>query len=68
MDLSLAKDTPLHGDRLRFKATLDAFNIFNHTEFRTLGNNSSNLSNSRLGQVLRTYDPRILQLGAHITF
>ena len=70
MDLSLAKDTPLLGDRLRFKATLDAFNIFNHTEFRTLGNNSFNLSNSnsKLGQVLRTYDPRILQLGAHITF
>lgn len=61
-DLSLAKDTPLHGERLRFKATVDAFNIFNHTEFRNLGNNSSS---SKLGEVLRTYDPRILQLGAH---
>jgi hypothetical protein len=70
MDLSLAKDTPLYGDRLRFKVTLDAFNIFNHTEFRALGNNSSNIgqSNSKLGEVLSTYDPRILQLGAHITF
>jgi hypothetical protein len=65
MDLSLAKDTPIHGDRIRFKASLDAFNIFNHTQFRTLGNN---FSSSKLGQALRTYDPRILQLGAHITF
>jgi len=65
MDLSLTKDTPIHGDRIRFKASLDAFNIFNHTQFRTLGNN---VASSKLGEALRTYDPRILQLGAHITF
>jgi hypothetical protein len=65
VDLSLAKDTPLHGDRFRFKATLDAFNVFNHTQFRALGNNSAS---TKLGEAVNTYSPRILQLGAHITF
>jgi len=44
---------------------LDAFNVFNHTEFRSIG---SNAADATLGQVLTVYDPRILQLGAHITF
>lgn len=65
MDLSLAKVTPLYSDRLSLKLSLDAFNVFNHTEFRTLGNN---FASSKLGETLSTYDPRFLQLGAHITF
>ncbi len=65
MDLSLTKTTPLLGDRLGLKLSLDAFNVFNHTQFRVLGNN---VLTSKLGEALKTYDPRILQLGAHITF
>jgi len=65
LDMSLVKVTPLYGERLQLKLSVDAFNIFNHTEFQTL---SDNFSNSNLGQVLATYPARILQLGAHINF
>jgi TonB dependent receptor len=65
MDLSLGKVTPLVGDRLNLKLSVDAFNVFNHTEFRTL---SGNFSSSRVGQAISTYDPRILQLSAHVNF
>jgi hypothetical protein len=66
LDLSLAKVTPLRGEHLSLKLSLDAFNVFNHTEFRSIGNNAADPGT--LGQVLSTYDPRILQLAAHITF
>jgi hypothetical protein len=65
MDLSLAKLTPIGGDRVNLKLTVDAFNVFNHTQFRNL---STLLSAGTFGQATTTYDPRILQLSAHINF
>jgi hypothetical protein len=65
MDLSLSKATPLYGDHVSLKLSVDAFNIFNHTQFRSLGTNAAT---GTLGQVLSTYRPRELQLGAHINF
>jgi hypothetical protein len=65
MDLSLAKNTPLYGDRVSLRFNVDAFNIFNHTQFRSV---STNASSSIFGQVTSAYDPRVLQLGAHIVF
>lgn len=65
MDLSLAKTTPLYGDRVNLRLNVDAFNIFNHTQFRSV---NSNASTDILGQLSSVYDPRVLQLGAHITF
>lgn len=66
MDLSLAKVTPLRGDRLTAEFRMDAFNVFNHTQFQNLGNDAS--SPNLFGQVISTYDPRILQLAVHIRF
>jgi len=66
MDLSLAKVTPLYGERVNLKLSVDAFNIFNHTQFRSIGTNAAD--STTLGQVLTVYDPRILQLSAHINF
>ncbi|MGC2698224.1 MAG: carboxypeptidase regulatory-like domain-containing protein [Candidatus Angelobacter sp.] len=65
MDLSLTKTTPIYGDRVSLKFNVDAFNIFNHTQFQNVGTNAST---SILGQITNVYDPRILQLGAHINF
>src|SRR5262249_29800057 len=65
MDLALTKETPFFSERVKFKFGLDAFNLFNHTEFRAL---SGNFASSRLGQAISTYDPRILQLSAHVSF
>lgn len=65
MDLSLAKTTSLYKESVQLKLSLDAFNIFNHTQFLAIGNDASA---GNLGQVLSTYNPRQLQLGAHILF
>lgn len=65
LDLQLAKVTPLYGERVNLKLSVDAFNVFNHTQFRSL---DTNINDSTLGQVLSTYDPRILQLAVHISF
>lgn len=65
MDLSLAKVTSLYKENLKLKLSVDAFNLFNHTEFRTV---QGNIQSNNFGQAINTYDPRILQLSAHITF
>ena len=64
LDLSLAKATPLT-ERVSLRLSVDAFNIFNHTQFRSL---DTNVADATLGQVLSTYAPRELQLAAHIAF
>jgi hypothetical protein len=46
---------------------VDAFNIFNHTEFQNLDNNAQDIG-STFGQVVSAYDPRILQIAAHLRF
>lgn len=66
LDMSLAKVTSIYRDRLSLKLSLDAFNVFNHTQFETLGVNAGD--KTTLGQVTKVYDPRILQLSAHIFF
>lgn len=66
LDLSLAKVTPVLGEHISLKLSVDAFNVFNHTEFRSIGSNAADPTT--LGQVLTVYPPRILQLGAHIVF
>ncbi|MBZ5505477.1 MAG: carboxypeptidase regulatory-like domain-containing protein [Acidobacteriia bacterium] len=65
LDLTLAKVTPIHGDRASFEFRVDAFNIFNHTQF---SNFDTNAADSGFGTVTQAYAPRILQLAAHIRF
>ena len=43
----------------------DFFNIFNHTEFQ---NPDTNFENPTFGQILSTYDPRIIQFAARFSF
>jgi hypothetical protein len=67
LDLSLAKVTPLYRERITLELRVDAFNLFNHTEFQNLDNNAQDIG-STFGQVTSAYDPRILQVAAHIRF
>lgn len=64
LDMSLVKAIPLN-ERVSLRLSLDAFNVFNHTEFRSL---DTNINDATLGQVLSTYPQRELQLSAHVTF
>ncbi len=66
LDLSLTKLTPLYRDRVQLRLALDAFNVFNHTEFQTLGVDAQD--SGTLGRVTQTYAPRILQVSARIAF
>jgi hypothetical protein len=68
MDLALEKATNLVGERTKLIFRVEAFNIFNHTEFRPPDRTSSSFSSGTFGQISGTYDPRILQLALRLTF
>jgi hypothetical protein len=65
-DLALEKATDLVGERVKMMFRVEAFNIFNHTQFQNPG--STQVSDPNLGLVSTTFDPRILQLALRFTF
>lgn len=65
-DLALEKATDLVGERVKMMFRVEAFNIFNHTQFQNPG--STQVSDPNLGVVSTTFDPRILQLALRFTF
>lgn len=52
-------------ESLNLRIRADAFNVFNH---RSLGRPNTTLDNSGTGQILSSSAPRILQVGAQISF
>ena len=66
VDLAVSKNVRLPvgaNTQLQFRA--EAFNLFNHTNFRApVGNRSAN----NFGSITSTYDPRQLQLGLKLSF
>lgn len=63
-DLSLFKNLKLT-ESLGLQLRLEAFNVFNHTNFQDI---DTNMFSSTFGQVLTTHNPRVLQLGAKFNF
>ena len=53
------------GETTRLQIRGEAFNIFNHTNFRTIG---TNVTLGTYGQVTAVRDPRTIQLGAKFIF
>ena len=64
-DVTLAKNIRF-GESMRLQLRAEAFNVFNHTNFATLGLTASTLST--FGKVTGTRDPRTLQLGIKFYF
>lgn len=64
LDVSLSKTLHLY-ENLRAEFRLEAFNVFNHTEYRNL---YTNIFSPTFGQVQDTYDPRIVQLAIRVSF
>ena len=65
-NLSLFKSFLLseaRGSRLEFRA--ESFNTWNHTQFHDV---STNLGDSKFGQVTSAFEPRIFQLGMKLVF
>ncbi|HEX2665531.1 MAG TPA: TonB-dependent receptor [Candidatus Acidoferrum sp.] len=65
-DLALEKSTNLVNETTKLIFRAEAFNIFNHTEFRPPS--ATSFASGTFGQITRTYDPRILQLALKLTF
>jgi Carboxypeptidase regulatory-like domain/TonB-dependent Receptor Plug Domain len=59
IDLAASKTFPVAGP-VKFEFRLEAFNLFNHTNFRAP---NGNRSAGAFGTITSTYDPRQLQLG-----
>jgi outer membrane receptor protein involved in Fe transport len=66
LDMALAKTTAIT-ERVHLQFRFEAFNLFNHAEFKEPDTNISN-AGTTFGNITTTYDPRILQLAAKITF
>lgn len=65
-DLALEKATNLVSERAKLIFRVEAFNVFNHTEFRPPS--ATSFTSGTFGQITGTYDPRILQLALKLTF
>jgi len=59
-DFTLAKNVRF-GESMRVQLRAEAFNVFNHTNFRGL---STNVTSTTFGQVTTVRDPRTIQLAA----
>jgi hypothetical protein len=64
VDFSLIKNIQF-GENVRLQLRGETFNVFNHTNFRTL---SVNVTAGNYGQVTAVRDPRTIQLGAKLSF
>jgi TonB dependent receptor len=65
-DLALEKSTNLVGEQTKLVFRAEAFNIFNHAEFRPPA--ATSVTSGTFGQIGGTYAPRIMQLALKVTF
>lgn len=63
-DFSLFKRINI-GEKVSIQLRGEAFNIFNHTNFRVI---QTNITSAQYGQVTTVRDPRTIQLGAKVIF
>jgi hypothetical protein len=64
-DMALIKRTKITEDT-NIELRLEAFNVFNHTNFNV--NESQSINSSSFGRITSTFDPRILQLAFKFNF
>jgi hypothetical protein len=64
VDFTMTKNIRFN-ESLRLQLRGEAFNVFNHTNFRTI---STNVTAANFGQVTAVRDPRTLQLGVKFYF
>jgi hypothetical protein len=65
-DLSLMKNVRFREGRYGFQIRAEAFNVFNHTNFRSFV--STNVTSGSFGVIGAVRDPRTIQLGAKFIF
>lgn len=65
VDFSMLKNVRF-GETKQLQLRAEAFNVFNHTNFKTIA--STNVTVATFGQISATRDPRTIQLGAKFIF
>jgi hypothetical protein len=65
VDFSMLKNIRF-GETTQLQLRAEAFNIFNHTNFKTIA--STNVTSGVFGQISATRDPRTVQIGAKLIF
>ena len=65
LDLGLHKSFGFQGDAKRIEARIEAFNLFNHTNFQTA---NGNRSSAAFGTITSAFPARQLQLGVKFYF
>lgn len=66
-DMSISKTTAIT-ERLKLEIRGDFFNLLNHAEFKNPDTNILDQGGFGFGQILNSYDPRIIQLAARFSF
>ncbi|HXI25195.1 MAG TPA: hypothetical protein VNG71_15130, partial [Pyrinomonadaceae bacterium] len=67
-DLSVFKNIRF-GEKVKLQLRGEAFNVFNHTNFRNLsGTSKIAVTSATFGQINAVRDPRTIQLGAKLSF
>ncbi len=68
VDFSLFKNIGLgkEGSSKKLQLRMEMFNVFNHTNFRTIA--STNVTSTVYGQISAVRDPRTIQIGAKLFF
>lgn len=72
-DVSLFKNIPFRGERLRGQLRAEGYNLWNHTQFNDVTNNATFTAagvqtNTALGQYSKAANPRRLQLALRLSF
>ncbi len=73
-DMTLIKRIPLGDSETRsIRLRVEAYNVFNHTQFNAINtaarfDGAGNQINSQFGQAIGARQPRVLQLGATLSF
>lgn len=67
VDFTLAKNLRF-GENVSVQLRAEAFNVFNHTNFRNLSTSRAISNETLFGSVTTFRDPRIMQFGAKFTF
>jgi hypothetical protein len=67
VDFTMTKNIKF-GESVKVQLRAEAFNVFNHTNFRNLSTSRAISNNTAFGSVTSFRDPRVLQFGAKFIF
>ncbi len=68
LDLAISKHFRFAEEKYDVELRMDAFNVFNHTQFLNPDQSVKAITTPTFGQITNTYSPRILQLALHFAF